>query len=344
MQLSVYVYWGFFYSEVLERAHWIALQIPFAYGFHFALVKLRHRPYRLSLSLLPIVFSLNFFAWFREHYMWAQFALVAAGILGKEFLTRTIDGKTTHIFNPSALPLCILSLIIVIVGTEPWLMTQDLVASFLLVPHFFLYVFAVGSISQWFAGTTLIAFGSIFTLLSAFFLSLGLTGTPLLTAAIHPSVFLAITLLITDPATTPKTSMGRLLFGVGYGISIIVGYGLLSIAPAPTHLDKVLFVPLLNYLAPKFDDWGAKIDFNPSKFAQLAAYSILILSTNKTLENNTYLRPHILEPSREAQKIWRQPMAYPLSKHMSDYYKALCTNRRSQTCASLCFESSSFCH
>ena len=40
--------------------------------------------------------------------------------------------------------------------------------------------------------------------------------------------------------------MGRLLFGVGYGLSTVALYALLSRAGVPPFYDKLLQVPLLN--------------------------------------------------------------------------------------------------
>ena len=53
-------------------------------------------------------------------------------------------------------------------------------------------------------------------------------------------------LLFTDPSTSPRTELGRIVFGVLYGLSTVVLYVVLGQAGAPTFYDKLLQVPLLN--------------------------------------------------------------------------------------------------
>jgi hypothetical protein len=60
------------------------------------------------------------------------------------------------------------------------------------------------------------------------------------------AVFLGMHLLFTDPSTSPRTELGRVIFGVLYGLSAVALYGLLSAAGAPSFYDKLLQVPLLN--------------------------------------------------------------------------------------------------
>ncbi len=59
----------------------------------------------LGFGPLPIVFSTNLFLWFRDDWFYLQFLLVAAGFLGKEFVRWEREGKSVHIFNPSAFSL-----------------------------------------------------------------------------------------------------------------------------------------------------------------------------------------------------------------------------------------------
>jgi hypothetical protein len=59
-------------------------------------------------------------------------------------------------------------------------------------------------------------------------------------------VFLGLHLLITDPSTSPRTPLGKSLFGVLYGFGVFGLYTLLGNFGAPTFYDKLLCVPLLN--------------------------------------------------------------------------------------------------
>ena len=60
------------------------------------------------------------------------------------------------------------------------------------------------------------------------------------------AVFLGMHLLFTDPSTSPRTELGRIVFGVLYGLSTVVLYVVLGRLGAPTFYDKLLQVPLLN--------------------------------------------------------------------------------------------------
>jgi len=60
------------------------------------------------------------------------------------------------------------------------------------------------------------------------------------------AVFLGMHLLFTDPSTSPRTDLGRLIFGTLYGLSTIFLYYLLGRVGLPTFYDKLLQVPLLN--------------------------------------------------------------------------------------------------
>ena len=60
------------------------------------------------------------------------------------------------------------------------------------------------------------------------------------------AVFLGMHLLFTDPSTSPRTELGRIIFGVLYGLSTVLLYQMLGSLGMPTFYDKLLQVPLLN--------------------------------------------------------------------------------------------------
>src|SRR5262249_46754647 len=60
------------------------------------------------------------------------------------------------------------------------------------------------------------------------------------------SVFLGMHLLFTDPATAPRTELGRIIFGSLYGLSSVLLYQLLGSYGLPTFYDKLLQMPILN--------------------------------------------------------------------------------------------------
>jgi hypothetical protein len=60
------------------------------------------------------------------------------------------------------------------------------------------------------------------------------------------AVFIGMTLLFTDPATSPRTLVGRISYGVLYGLTTVWLYDVLLSANTPGFYDKLLQVPLLN--------------------------------------------------------------------------------------------------
>ena len=101
-----------------------------------------------------------------------------------------------------------------------------------------------------------VRFGVAWTTLSAVFtmylfglVHLALIGTYYFVDAYIPiAVFLGMHLLVTDPATSPRTAPGRVVFGAAYALSVIALYGLLGSVGAPQFYDKLLAVPVLNLL------------------------------------------------------------------------------------------------
>ncbi len=67
------------------------------------------------------------------------------------------------------------------------------------------------------------------------------------------AVFLGMHLLFTDPATSPRTELGRIIYGVLYGLTTVLLYDWLLRAGMPGFYDKLLQVPLLNLSAGLLD-------------------------------------------------------------------------------------------
>ena len=78
-------------------------------------------------------------------------------------------------------------------------------------------------------------------------LYLAMTGSYFFFDSYMPiAVFLGMHLLFTDPSTAPRTELGRIMFGMLYGLSTVALYALLTSAGMPAFYDKLLQVPLLN--------------------------------------------------------------------------------------------------
>jgi hypothetical protein len=98
-----------------------------------------------------------------------------------------------------------------------------------------------------FFSITLIAGTAAAVLFSLSALYYSITGVPyFLDSDIPAAVFLGLHLLVTDPSTSPRTLLGKAIFGALYGAGVFALYALLTAFGAPTFYDKLLCVPLLN--------------------------------------------------------------------------------------------------
>lgn len=248
VQVCVYAYWGWYWREVYSAAPLILGQLVFYYGFEALLTWSRGRTWRLGCGALPVILSTNVFIWFKDDWYALQFALVAAAALGKEFVRWQRDGRSTHVFNPSALAMSLFAVGLLATGTTHDLTWAGRMASTIgNPPHMYLLIFLLGLVVQHFFSITLMTFSAVLVLCA---LNLGhtwWTGTYYFVFSNLPvPVFLGLHLLVTDPSTSPRTNAGKAVFGALYGLLAFVFYGLLERFAGPTVYDKLLPVPLLN--------------------------------------------------------------------------------------------------
>jgi hypothetical protein len=253
-QLAVFVYWGWFWSPVYDYAPLLLGQIVFAYAFDLLLSWSRRTAWVPGFGPFPIIFSTNLFLWFRDDWFALQFALVAVGFLGKAFIQWERDGKRVHIFNPSAFTLALFSLALVATGSTSITWGQEIATTFSLGPRIYLVIFTVGLVVMYFFAITPVTAAAAATLFAGSALYMVVTGVPYFVDSDIPSaVFLGLHLLVTDPSTSPRTPLGRVVFGVLYGLGVFALYALLGALGTPTFYDKLLIVPLLNLAVPAID-------------------------------------------------------------------------------------------
>lgn len=247
VQFSVYAYWGYYWRPVYDHAWLIIAQILFAYTFDTLLSWSRRRDYTLGFGPIPIILSINLFLWFRDDWFYMQFLMIALGFLGKEYVRWNREGRNVHIFNPSAFALGLFSLVLIVTGTTSLTWGQEIASTLTLAPNIYTYLFLVGLVVMYFFSITLVAGMAAITLLGFSALYSASTGVPyFLDSEIPAAVFLGLHLLVTDPSTSPRTPLGKTLFGVLYGLGVFGLYTLLGALGAPTFYDKLLCVPLLN--------------------------------------------------------------------------------------------------
>jgi hypothetical protein len=111
----------------------------------------------------------------------------------------------------------------------------------------YLMLFLIGLPGQYFFGVTTMTISAVVTTYLFGLLYYAATGIYFFYDSYIPiAVFLGMHLLFTDPSTSPRTELGRVIFGALYGLSTIALYELLGNAGMPTFYDKLLQVPILN--------------------------------------------------------------------------------------------------
>ncbi len=271
LQGSLILYWGLYWPEVYNAAPLIVAQLLFAYGFDSLLSWTHRRTFALGFGPFPIIFSLTLFFWFKVPWFYWQFVMIAVGLVAKEFLRWQRDGRNTHIFNPSSFPLAVVSIFLLLSDATD--MTWGfLVAETEFYPlHMYLAIFLVGLPGQFLFGVapmTLGAVGTTFLFSQLYYMATG--SYYFVDAHIPIAVFIGMTLLFTDPATSPRTLVGRIVYGVLYGATTVFLYDVLLSWNTPGFYDKLLQVPLLN-LSVKLLDRLATLPvlkaFDPSVWA-----------------------------------------------------------------------------
>ncbi len=246
-QLAVFVYWGWYWRTVYDSAFLIAAQVVFAYAFTMLLDWSRRDSYTLGFGPFPVIFSINLFLWFGDQWFYLQFLLVALGFLAKEFIRWDRDGRRVHVFNPSSFPLAVFSLGLILTGTSDLTWGQDIAISQFYPPQIYLVLFLVALPGQYLFGVASMTMSAVAASYLFGLLYFASTGVYFFYDSYIPiAVFLGMHLLFTDPSTAPRTELGRVCFGVLYGLGTAVLYVVLGRAGVPSFYDKLLLVPVLN--------------------------------------------------------------------------------------------------
>jgi hypothetical protein len=236
----------------------------FAYAFDMLLAWSRRATYALGFAPFPIIISINLFLWFKPDWFYLQFLMVALGLAAKELIRWERDGRRVHIFNPSSFPLAIVSLILLATGTSGITWGQTIAGTQFYPPHMYLVLFLLALPGQFFFGVSTMTMSAVVSTYLFGRLYFAATGIYFFYDSYIPiSVFLGMHLLFNDPATSPRSDLGRIIYGSLYGLSAVALYQLLGSAGLPTFYDKLLQVPLLNLSAKWFDRVAGKVSLLP---------------------------------------------------------------------------------
>src|SRR6185312_5770291 len=246
-QGSVLLYWGWYWREVYSAWYLLLAQLLFAYAFDILLVWSRRREYTLGFGQFPVIFSINLFLWFKPDWFYLQFLMIAVGFAAKEFIRWDKDGQSGHIFNPSSFPLGVFSLALLLTGTTSLSWGPEISTTLFYPPHIYLFIFLIGLPGQLLFGVTTMTMSAVVTMYGMGLAYFAVTGTYFFVDQFVPiAVFLGMHLLFTDPSTSPRTELGRILFGALYAASVMILYTVLGVFGVPTFYDKLLAVPIMN--------------------------------------------------------------------------------------------------
>jgi hypothetical protein len=247
MHSAVYLYWGWYWREVYHDVSLIAAQIVFAYALDMLVCWSRRDKWIFGFGPVPIVMSTNLFLWFKDDWFLLQFLLIATGVLGKEFIKWKREGRLAHIFNPSAFSLFVFSVALIATRNTGITWGQEIATTFQRPPHIYLEIFLLGLVVQGLFRVTLVTLSAAASLYLLNLWYTGMTGDyQFIDTNIPVAVFLGVHLLITDPATSPRRDLGKIIFGALYGAGVFVAYSILKLIGVAEFYDKLLVVPFLN--------------------------------------------------------------------------------------------------
>jgi len=247
MHSSIFAYWGWYWREVYHEIPLIIAQIVFVYVLDMLVCWSRRDKWILGFGPFPIVLSTNLFLWFKPDWFFLQFLMISTGVLCKELITWQREGRRAHIFNPSAIALFIFSLGLILAHATHISWGEEIAVSQQLPPYIYLEIFVLGLIVQGLFSVTLVTLSAAAALYAMNLVYTHVTGLYFFVDTNIPAaVFLGLHLLITDPATSPRKNLGKIVFGGLYGAAVFGLYWLLGVLGAPTFYDKLLCVPPLN--------------------------------------------------------------------------------------------------
>lgn len=258
--ISIYVYWGLYWNGVRDQVPLILTQLVFAFALDMLFAWSQLQPWRAGFGPLPIVCSINLFLWFKDEYFALQLGMIVIAYLSKNFLRWKRPDRNGHIFNPSAFPLGVACIGMLIFHAFSMSRGVDIIETIGAPPNMFEVIFLLGLIVQFRFRPVLVTLGTILAQWAFFEAAWAYLGMPISPSPVNISVFLALTFLVTDPSTSPRTSLGKFLYGITYGIGVYLICLTLRLTQQPSFVDKILMVAPVNLLVPAFDAIGVRYD------------------------------------------------------------------------------------
>lgn len=206
LQCVIFLYWSLYWRELPEVAAVIALQVVVALLVDGLLGLWRSGMWTLSFGALPVALSSHLFVVFEPGGAWLSTLGIAAGLASKHWL-RGPDG---HLFNPSAIGMFSVGLLTLFF---PQIGYGDTAYEFALAPNTTELILLLALVVQLRLPVVLVSIATFVGLFWAGSWFGRLTFDPA-----WPPIALVATLLVTDPATQPRTPLGRIAFGLTAGV------------------------------------------------------------------------------------------------------------------------------
>ena len=212
VQFLVFCYWSLYWPDARDYFRQLGLLAVIAYLVDGMVSMARYRSWNVGVGPLPVVLSASLFVWFTGETAWVAYVMIACGVASKHLLQR---GGGRHLFNPSAFGVCVIAIPCILMPHR--LGEIDVSHHLNTPPNMLEVILLLASFAHWRVPVVLIS-------VSAALASRVLHPLMPLVFAAHPytpavdwaPIYLGITLLVTDPATTPRRPMAQVLFGAAY--------------------------------------------------------------------------------------------------------------------------------
>jgi hypothetical protein len=240
IQVAVFTYWSLYWPGVRAELPVIVQEVVLGFALDAALSFARFGSWRIGASPLPVVLSINLFVWFSPDGI---LICIFTAFLSKTLLRR--GGR--HIFNPSATGLAV-------AGTLSYIFPEyinvgGLFHTLNLAPNMAEVLLLLALLPQSRFRILPVSIAAVVALL--------LTGNPVI---MRPPILLAVALLATDPSTTPRTDIGKILFGAFLGFGLVIFSWEMRTHGKIDDFAKVMPIPFANLLVPAFDWVGTTVN------------------------------------------------------------------------------------
>lgn len=239
LQLIILTYWSYSFHPLRDYAWFVAFQIGYAYAVDLLLSWRRHGVVRFTLAPLPLVLSTNLFVQFQPSAT-LQLVIISLAIVSKELFRR--DGR--HIFNPSAIAITLVGIVNLLFLPH---LGGDVAAELESGRYMPFLILALALVVQSRVPVALISISAATVMMLTHF------------SVTWPANLLVFTLLATDPATTPRTAVGRIVYGALIGGLFATFTISLNHAGVSDFYGKVACVPVANLLVPFADRFASRL-------------------------------------------------------------------------------------